>query len=47
LFVRIKENLKAKKVIFKGNNIDLENSEVTEEELIQEMTLINESRKDV
>jgi hypothetical protein len=47
LFIRIKENLKAKEVIFKGNNIDLENSDVTEEELIQEMTLINESRKDI
>ena len=47
LFNRIKENLKAKKVIFKGNNIDLEDSEVTEKELIQEMALLNESRKDV
>jgi hypothetical protein len=47
LYTRIKENLKAKNVIFKGNNIDLEESGVTEEELVEEMTTINDSRKEV
>ena len=47
LYTRIKENLKTKNVIFKGNNIDLEESEITEEELVEEMTTINDSRKNV
>ena len=33
--------------MFKGNNIDIEDSEVTEEGLVEEMTLINEARKEV
>jgi hypothetical protein len=47
LYVRIKENLKAKGVVFKGNNIDLDESEVNEEELIDEMTSINEKKYNV
>lgn len=47
LYIRIKETLKSKNVIFKGNNIDLEDSEVTEEELVEAMTLIHDSRKEV
>ena len=47
LYTRIKENLKAKNVIFKGNNIDLEDSEVTEEGLVEAMTSIHDSRKEV
>jgi hypothetical protein len=47
LYTRIKENLKAKNVTFKGNNIDLEESEITEEELIDEMKVINDSKQDV
>jgi hypothetical protein len=47
LYVRIKENLKAKGVVFKGNNIDLDESEVNEEELIREMTSINERKYNV
>ena len=31
LYTRIKESLKAKRVVFKGNNIDLEPSDVTEQ----------------
>ena len=44
LYNRIKENLKAKNVVFKGNNIDLEESEVTEEELVEEMKVINDQK---
>jgi 5,10-methylene-tetrahydrofolate dehydrogenase/methenyl tetrahydrofolate cyclohydrolase len=47
LYVRIKENLKAKGVTFKGNNIDLSESEVTEEELIEEIGDINEQKYSV
>ena len=47
LYTRIKENLKAKNVIFKGNNIDLSESTFTEDELVEEMTTINDSRKEV
>jgi hypothetical protein len=47
LYTRIKENLKAKNVIFQGNNIDLSESTFTEEELLEEMTIINDSRKEV
>ncbi|AHL67570.1 hypothetical protein DH26_gp077 [Chloriridovirus anopheles1] len=43
----IKENLKAKNVVFKGNNIDLSESTFTEDELVEEMTTINDSRKEV
>jgi hypothetical protein len=44
LYVRIKENLKAKNVVFKGNNINLEGSNVFEDELIDEMKVINDQR---
>ncbi|ADO00389.1 hypothetical protein WIV_gp046 [Wiseana iridescent virus] len=47
LYTRIKENLKATGVIFKGNNIDLEGSEVTEKKLMEEMKIINESKRDI
>ncbi|CCV02357.1 hypothetical protein IIV30_162R [Invertebrate iridescent virus 30] len=47
LFNRIKENLKTKGVTFKGNNIDLEESNITEEKLVEEMKSINESKRKV
>jgi hypothetical protein len=47
LYNRIKENLKAKNVTFKGNNIELEDSQITEEELIKEMKVINDQKYDV
>jgi hypothetical protein len=47
LYNRIKENLKLKNVTFKSNDIDLVESEITEEELMKEMTTINDSRKEV
>jgi hypothetical protein len=47
LYTRIKENLKTKNVTFKGNNIDLEDTIITEQELIDEMKVINDSKQDV
>jgi hypothetical protein len=47
LYVRIKENLKAKNVVFKGNNVCLEDSNITEEDLIEEMKVINDQKRDV
>jgi hypothetical protein len=47
LYTRIKENLKAKNVTFKGNNIDLEESKITEQRLVDEMKVINDSKQDV
>ena len=47
LYTRIKENLKAKNVVFKGNNIDLDESDITEDKLVEEMTTINDSRKNI
>lgn len=47
LFNRIKENLKATGVTFKGNNIDLTNSHISEEKLIEEMKVINDSKRDI
>jgi hypothetical protein len=47
LYNRIKENLKAKNVTFKGNNIELEDSQITEEELIKAMKVINDQKYDV
>ncbi|CCV02364.1 hypothetical protein IIV30_169R [Invertebrate iridescent virus 30] len=44
LYTRIKENLKAEGVTFKGNNIELENSEVTEKEFIKKMKVINDEK---
>ncbi|ADO00488.1 hypothetical protein WIV_gp144 [Wiseana iridescent virus] len=47
LYNRIKENLKTKGVEFTGNNIDLRESQVLEEELIKEMEVINDQRYNV
>ena len=47
LYNRIKETLKAKGVTFDGNNIDLEDTQITEQELIEEMKVINEAKRDV
>ncbi|AHL67620.1 hypothetical protein DH26_gp132 [Chloriridovirus anopheles1] len=46
LYVRIKESLKAKGVVFDGNNIDLKDA-IEEEELLEEMKVINEQKYDV
>jgi hypothetical protein len=46
LYVRIKDELKVKGVLFEGNNIDL-NEAITEEDLIEEMEVINDSKRDV
>jgi hypothetical protein len=42
LYNRIKKELKAQNVIFSGNNIDLDESNVTQEELMEEMKVIND-----
>ena len=47
LYNRIKDELRAKNVQFSGNNIDLEESEVTQQELIDEMKVINDQKYDV
>ena len=47
LYTRIKESLKAKRVVFKGNNIDLEPSVVTEQQLMDEMIMINDAKREV
>ena len=47
LYNRIKENLKTKNVVFKGNNIDLDEAKINEKQLIEEMKLINDSKRDV
>ncbi|CCV02013.1 hypothetical protein IIV22A_169R [Invertebrate iridescent virus 22] len=47
LFTRIKENLKATGVVFKGNNIDLEGSEVDEEKLVEEMKATDSSKRNI
>ena len=47
LYTRIKESLKAKRVVFKGNNIDLESSDVTEQQLMDEMIMINDAKREV
>ena len=47
LYTRIKESLKAKRVVFKGNNIDLESSVVTEQQLMDEMIMINDAKREV
>ena len=47
LYTRIKENLITKNVTFVRNNIDLEDSHITEEDLIMEMRTVNESKYDV
>jgi hypothetical protein len=45
LYNRIKETLKAKGVTFDGNNIDLEDTQITEQELVEEMKVINEAKR--
>jgi hypothetical protein len=47
LYNRIKETLKAKNVSFKNNDIEIEDSQITEEELIDEMKVINDQKYDV
>ncbi len=47
LYVRIKDELREKGVVFDGNNIDLEGSDVTEEELLEATKVINDSKRDV
>ncbi|CCV02109.1 hypothetical protein IIV25_091R [Invertebrate iridovirus 25] len=47
LFNRIKENLKATGVTFRGNNIDLEESNISEDKLVDEMKAVNNSKRDV
>jgi DNA invertase Pin-like site-specific DNA recombinase len=47
LYNRIKENLKLKNVTFKNNDIEIEDSQITEEELIDEMKAINDQKYDV
>jgi transcriptional regulator with XRE-family HTH domain len=47
LYNRIKENLKLKNVAFKNNDIEIEDSQITEEELIDEMKAINDQKYNV
>ena len=47
LYNRIKDELKAKNVQFSGNNIDLEESEVTQEQLMDEMKVINDQKYEI
>ena len=47
LYNRIKDELRAKNVQFSGNNIDLQESEVTQQELVDEMKTINDQKYDV
>ena len=44
LYNRIKDELRAKNVQFSGNNIDLEESEVTQQDLVDEMKVINNQK---
>ena len=46
LYVRVKENLKKRGVLFDGNNIDL-GKDVDEAELIEEMNQINDVKYDM
>jgi hypothetical protein len=46
LYVRIKDKLKAQGVMFDGNNIELHGI-ITEEELIEEMKVINDSKREI
>jgi hypothetical protein len=47
LYNRIKENLKLKNVTFKNNDIEIEDSQITGEEFIEEMKVINDQKYDV
>jgi hypothetical protein len=40
MYTKIKENLKARGVVFNGNNIDLDETIITEKELIEEMKAV-------
>lgn len=42
-----RETLSAKGVTFDGNNIDLDEAEIDEEELLEEMKVINDAKRDV
>jgi hypothetical protein len=42
-----KEELKEKQVTFKGNNLDLENSSIDEEKLIEAMKVINDAKRNI
>lgn len=46
LFVRIKDKLKGKGVVFRGNSIDL-NGTIDEEELVKEMRAINDEKYEI
>ena len=45
LYTRIKENLTTKNVTFNRNNIDLEVADITEEDLMNEMKVINDAKR--
>ena len=47
LYNRIKDELRAKNVQFSGNNIDLQESEITQQELMDEMKVINDQKYDI
>jgi len=47
LYNRIKDELRAKNVIFNGNNIELEGSNVVEERLVEHMRVINDQKYDI
>jgi 5,10-methylene-tetrahydrofolate dehydrogenase/methenyl tetrahydrofolate cyclohydrolase len=46
LYVRIKDELKAKGVSFDGNNIEL-NEVITEKELVDKMKVINDQKYEI
>jgi hypothetical protein len=45
LYFKLKDKLKTKGVIFKGNNIDLVETDLTEQDLINAMRVIDNSQK--
>lgn len=47
LYNRIKDELKAKNVLFDGNNIDLEDTIITEKELVDAMKVINDQKYNI
>ena len=47
LYNRIKEKLKETGVTFSGNSIDLEDTTITEDKLVEEMMTINDSKRNV
>ena len=44
---KLKNKLKTKNVIFQGNSINLEDSSISEKDLIDEMKVINNQRLEV